>query len=272
MIGEYYKKEVHSLRRHLRKAAKSDDKKSIHRLRVAIKKLKVLFRLLERASHGKISAREYMHDLKPVFKSAGHIREAQLNGDNFSRLRLKGKTAQAYSSYLGKKEKKAKKAFRKAAAHAGAELQPKIGKQGAAAGKEFGRISRQAVNEAFEQIRILQAAGNNPVIIHRIRKHVKTLSVIAEISRKAGTGARLKRVLAFGEKYGALLGNWHDQEVLAGSMDHFLKKARVESDGQLRRFVEMIRVMKHNNALLFEELKKQLLPELGHLYSRFGRH
>ena len=69
-LYSYYKKDVHKFLEHLDKVKNKPDTKSIHQLRVDIKKLRAFIHLSELLFHDKFSSSDYTKIIEPVFKAA----------------------------------------------------------------------------------------------------------------------------------------------------------------------------------------------------------
>ncbi len=76
-------------------------KKDLHQLRVRIKRLKSIFFLLEYIYPSNFGAKDYYSLFKPVFKSAGLMRELQVNIDLLKKFVGTDELQKAYSAYIG---------------------------------------------------------------------------------------------------------------------------------------------------------------------------
>ena len=78
-IYRYYKKEACKILELFENINKNADEKNIHQFRVAIKKLRAVFHLLEMLYPFKFISKDHYKIIKPIFKIAGIIREDQIN-------------------------------------------------------------------------------------------------------------------------------------------------------------------------------------------------
>ncbi|MDZ7738949.1 MAG: CHAD domain-containing protein [Bacteroidales bacterium] len=76
-------------------------KKDLHQLRVRIKRLKSIFFLLEYIYPSNFGAKDYYSLFKPVFKSAGLMREVQINSDLLKKFVGTDELQKAYNEYIG---------------------------------------------------------------------------------------------------------------------------------------------------------------------------
>src|SRR5450631_2201940 len=74
-----FKEEIHRFIHHLEKANDIPDEKNIHQLRADMKQMFAVFHLLEMLFPEKFKAKQYHSTLKKLFKSAGDLREPQVN-------------------------------------------------------------------------------------------------------------------------------------------------------------------------------------------------
>ncbi len=79
LIADYYNEQIADICFYMECIPGKHKKKDIHQLRVRIKRLKALFRLLQYMYPSGFSAKEHYGLFRPVFKSAGMVREIQLN-------------------------------------------------------------------------------------------------------------------------------------------------------------------------------------------------
>ena len=109
-----YKRAVRAFQSHLNKSEHSSNVKSIHQLRVDIKKIRAFLRLFQFLFPDKFKLTEYNFIFNPVFTSAGRIREAQVNINCLSHYKLPLLTIRHYHKFVYKNEEHDKKKLKKA--------------------------------------------------------------------------------------------------------------------------------------------------------------
>ncbi|MEA1887456.1 MAG: hypothetical protein U9N72_09625, partial [Bacteroidota bacterium] len=76
--------------------------KDIHKLRVRIKRLKAIFRFLEFVHQSEFKARDHYNLFKPVFRTAGLIRESQINLRVLKEYKGTKKLRKSFSKYTAR--------------------------------------------------------------------------------------------------------------------------------------------------------------------------
>ncbi len=98
-ITDYYNQQISDICFFLERIPDSHKKKDIHQLRVRIKRLKSLFLLLEYIYTSDFSAKDNYSLFRPVFKSAGLLRELQVNRDLLKKFGGTDELRKAYGGY-----------------------------------------------------------------------------------------------------------------------------------------------------------------------------
>lgn len=230
-ISELYLNHERSFLKHL-KNAKNLDEKQIHKLRVEVKNLRVLFEFLKALSKEKFDPNKSTRLLKPVFKTAGKIRTAQLNQDLCKPYRKSAVIR--FKKYLKKKEESAGKKFLK---------QVKtfdIGELKKLRDKNLEKIkkikssdlkedSESFMRISFSRIRTSMFEINNDEVLHEIRKHLKTLKnmrgLMEEIGQSSDLFKELEKIDATYDK----IGDWHDNVEFTATLENYLYKKETEA-------------------------------------------
>lgn len=79
IVFEYYHSIANDFLAHLAHIPGVFEIEDIHQMRVSVKKLRAMYDFLEEATEGNMSARQNYNCLKPLFKTAGRIRENQIH-------------------------------------------------------------------------------------------------------------------------------------------------------------------------------------------------
>ncbi|MBS0010340.1 MAG: CHAD domain-containing protein [Bacteroidales bacterium] len=99
---DYYKVQVEDICLSMKAITGTYKMKDIHTLRVRIKRLKSVFRLLEFMHPADFKAKDHYRLFKPVFKSAGLIRESQMNRSLLKKYPGTEKLRKSYSRYIAR--------------------------------------------------------------------------------------------------------------------------------------------------------------------------
>ena len=97
-IYSFYTKQQMKLQRELETYEALPNEESLRQMRLCVKKMRVVFRLLERLTDGGIVAKAQLTEIRSVFKSAGNIRDFQLQLSLLNSYQIELKLG--YSEYL----------------------------------------------------------------------------------------------------------------------------------------------------------------------------
>ncbi|MFT5833713.1 MAG: CHAD domain-containing protein [Cognaticolwellia sp.] len=97
-IYSFYTKQQMKLQRELETYEALPNEESLRQMRLCVKKMRVVFRLLERLTDGGIVAKVQLTEIRSVFKSAGNIRDFQLQLSLLNSYQIELKLG--YSEYL----------------------------------------------------------------------------------------------------------------------------------------------------------------------------
>lgn len=74
----FYIKQQEKFQAEMKQYAIAPNEESIRQMRLCVKKMRVIFKLLQRLTHGEINAKKQLSELSSRFKSIGNIRDFQL--------------------------------------------------------------------------------------------------------------------------------------------------------------------------------------------------
>ena len=262
-LAELYLTHEHAFIRHLKKSKKLD-RGQVHKLRVEVKNLRVLFEFLDVLLQKKFKGKSTLKLLKPVFKTAGEIRTAQLNQE-LARPYRRAVTLR-FSKYLGEEEKKAGKKFLKQLRDFDAEDLKKHHRENL---KQIRKIkskhpetfSETFVRSMFAKIQTAMFDINKDEVLHEIRKHLKVIKTMAafmdELKYASSHKNLLEKIKATYEK----IGEWHDEVEFVGALEAYILKK--EAVSVQKNTLSFILKLKGNNEktklLLSRKLKKDLV-------------
>lgn len=203
----------------------------IHKLRVTIRKLKVLYALIEFSLPEKFSKNNFNEPLKVLFSRAGRVRENQINLLHVQKLELK--YLQPYLGYLSLALKRNLRNLKKSVGNF--ELE-KFDEQCEFVLSLLARFDDDWSQEKiaaytfykYEKIAQLKATPENEVVLHKIRKRVRSIIDALSMLKKS---ARKNSPVPFAEikKINDELGKWHDGAVLFHSLVLFERRHVVSS-------------------------------------------
>ncbi|MGP8214511.1 MAG: CHAD domain-containing protein [Bacteroidia bacterium] len=266
-LSKYYKKELTLFSKHLDSAKALPDEKNIHQLRVDIKRLRAIFRLLEMLFPKKFNAGKHSAVLKPVFKSAGEFREIQVNLAYLSQYKLPLHADKLYKQFLRKTERKILKKFKKTVGDfdmAGSDKAKNEIKKlcNATRGEKIRENCLLFIQKEAVRIENLSMAGDNPVIIHKIRMHLKSLDAIVSLFYKMNPDKKLNELLSHIKQSGEMIGTWHDKIMLVKSLEIFLIKFENLKSADLMALIKLLNKIKTEQQFFFLKMNKGIIPIL----------
>jgi len=266
-IINYYKDLLKSFKHDLHKLKSSLGKKTIHNIRLDIKKLRVLYNLIKEIYHGKFDSKDYSKAYKGLFKAAGKIREAQVNKDLITSYKLPSKNS--FCEYFEIREKEARSKLRKRLSKTHIESPGKakseLMKVLKGLNKEkFTKGCHSLLIAEYEGIKCLRKASLNVKSFHKMRKHFKNLGYLTNLLDKIKPDWIDKHTLTELKKTEKLMGQWHDRVVLIHSLNLLLEHKKIKKI-ELEPIQKIIGVIKTENN---KQLTK-LLPRIDKTYLLF---
>lgn len=230
---KYYKQNLISFLKHLKKVRTKPGEENVHHLRVEIKRIRAVFRLLEMLFPEDFSRKKNYLVFRNIFKSAGKLREIHINKKYFKEHKAQASKATSYIKFLNKEELKAKKELVKYARifnDKKIKILNKNIKELCERMKEE-KIVNECVSfikkEAFK-IELLLPKRSEIEAMHEIRIRMKSLGSIAFLLNDIDPSKEFKELLETVKRTETIIGNWHDKEMLSSSLKDFLKKSKNE--------------------------------------------
>ncbi len=238
------------------------DADAIHDMRVAIKRIRAVFHLMERLYPDKFNQVEEEGKLREMFRLSGRMRDAQVQQQLLACNALNlGSTFGEYQAYLHDAENKAIKKFKKFIKDYNAEKelnekQEKAGKLISSTDPEHIRIQIiQFVNELFSKARQMRAEDEHDESLHEIRRKLKQCHYLLSLfSEDDPDLPKLNTTLKRLDKVNELLGNWHDQMVGMEMLDRFIEKFRKREEAGENRYLLLKENLAENRYLLYKKV------------------
>jgi len=225
-LFRYYQKRVASFLASLYKASITCDDKDIHKARVDVKKIFAMFYLFEMVLPRLFKKEEHYPTLKEIFDHSGKIREIQINLGLLEKYSEVGPDMVLFREFLVNEENKQTRIF-----IAGIKkFDEKTLKQTGKAIKSITRgISRKKfladagifIRSRTKRVAKYLKKENSPENIHKIRRHLKSMIAIANLSLTLKPDERLKLLIKNMDQAEGIIGEWHDKIVLLESIGHF---------------------------------------------------
>lgn len=223
-----YKKKADSLLSNLELSSARFETSQIHRIRLDIKRLRAIFQLLEILSPEEFSEQHDGLFLKTLFKSAGKIRELQVNLLNLEQLAEKPDIILPFKEFLIREEINCRKNFKYATTRFDSSHLSEIALKIRQLENDIpaDQIIDKAIafiTTAIVAIRKLNTGPGSTESMHKIRQQLKSLGGITALIATKRPDEKLKNLINVVKNTDFRLGQWHDHIILTASLDSFLE-------------------------------------------------
>jgi CHAD domain-containing protein len=262
-LNHFYTNEVDLFLERLISVKTQPNEKTIHELRVEIKKLRSVFQLLDVIAKKEINIKQCANSLNDLFDTAGKIREIQVNQICFTKFKFPQEINDKYKKFLLNRENELGNRLKKTINHFDRLVLINSKKQikkltGDLNNKKMWDACLFYLKDKTLKIKNLLLAGNNPLIIHKIRIQLKSIHTIASFLQKIDPSQKNEKTLQLIKQTGTLIGNWHDNLVLINSLErYFIKKENVP-ENKLPLLLRSINKIELENKLILRTAKVKL--------------
>jgi CHAD domain-containing protein len=248
-------------------------KEDIHQLRVSLKKIRSVFLLVEFLKPKKFSTKKNYTKVRPIFKSAGKIREIQINNQVLEKYPVKKATLKAYRGYNKKTNFKNKLELAKLLTKKKKSSLARVNFQvfsilHSSKDEKIKKKVKRFVNRKLIDVSSIFYRSFSENDLHEIRILVKQAYAIALISKnlkyKIISVDQLKLFKGIEEN----IGNWHDILVLQESLQDWRKNIKKKKRGRRQEISQIIRIIKKEK----KEYRKKLKHQIPGLLDNFGIH
>ena len=251
IIRVYYEDRINSIESILKKPRGKFSEKDFHNLRVEIKKVNAVSELVYHCSVD-FQKEKFLKSFQNVFRKAGKVRVLTLEISMLKKLRVSS-LLKKYVTRLKKRLEKRKDSFFSVVRGTRGKLHKRYG----IILPFFNRIDKTEVNRFFEMKRreINELIGNKVLKVenaHQLRKLLKEFYYTASIFELKSPW--FKEMDHFQE----LLGNWHDDDVMA----EYLQK-KLETGRPNNKEVNSIKTVKQLVSYEGQQLFKQINVRIG---------
>ncbi len=258
-LFKYYEQYREVIILFLKKKKRKKWKKEIHEFRVSIKKLKGIFKLIE-LCNSDFDSLKYLSPYKKLFKSAGRIREAQVNLSQLKNLTDSDSYIDVYRMQQKQLIKIQKETFKQLLAKFKAEEITDGDEKVARTCHSFSRdiivrSSEKFINERKKEIRSLIKHGTDEDSLHETRKKLKEISsifgLLIRLDLFSEEEIKMDQLKVYEEK----LGLWHDRVVLRHSLNDFIDTHHLVTPDSRLRIVLLIEKIKRLERQFTDDLK-----------------
>lgn len=230
---QQYKNQQANFYLYFKKTLNSQDVENIHQLRVSIKKLRAMWILMEAASHKKFLNKDHFALCSKLFDKAGAVREVQVNLgiiEKYNRIYLL-----PYVEYLRKTKRNAiEKLLREMKVFDLRRfeiLDNELLKKIKIISKEIVlKESASYIHKEIIKIGVFVDQLPDDSKLHKIRIHLKLVSVIINIMYELNPATKLDSLQKNIKLLNNQIGQWHDFVALLKSLRYFTEQSLKKKD------------------------------------------
>ncbi len=229
----FYRKRTTSFLANIYKASITGDSKDIHRARLDAKKIMALYDFFDLLEPDSRWQRKRGRIFRPLFRSAGKIREIQVNYLLLETPALRDLVPAEFTRWLRHEEQSATRKFIKTIKKFDdgelEELEKEVRKICTGSSlRKYRSKSRKFLEKHKNAMARLLATELTDKSIHEVRKILKAMSTISSIVYSLKPAEDLDRIISAMNKTEMLIGEWHDRVVLEAAIDRFMAMNVIE--------------------------------------------
>jgi hypothetical protein len=246
-IGEFlfrfYRKRSTSFLANIYKSGITGAPKDIHRARLDVKKILAIVDLLRIVRSKAEKDPGYDKIFKKLYRASGRIREIQVNLLLLTRPEFAAYDLTLLKLDLLQMERERTREFldviRKFDEHKLARIEKRIKKEveKITPGTLQKKTNRYIQSKIALSLDLLEK-GDNEKNIHEVRQHVKELSTVLSLVFTVKPSDKLELVIDGLNRSEMVIGEWHDNVVLAEAFEGFLKQQREADENQMTQIRE----------------------------------
>jgi hypothetical protein len=263
-LFRFYRKHTSSFLATIYKAGVTGSAKDIHKARVDAKKVLAFLGLLDVSAGRKAGKPRYSGLFRNLYKASGHLREVQVNRSLLGTHEFAVGDLGPYQQDLLQQERQRTREFLRAIRNFNedrlADTEPRIRKQLDAI--TIPRLQKRITRFTGAKLALvstLMEQDHTEKSLHKVRRHLKELSAILALTRKFGLPCAPDDFIERMNDTEVLIGEWHDRQVLAGSMTDFLVRQEGSEESVLRPVREYLRLLREYDSgqleMLFETVR-----------------
>ncbi|MBN1387480.1 MAG: CHAD domain-containing protein [Bacteroidales bacterium] len=262
-IIDYFEKQVDDICSFMDSIPGRYRMKDIHQLRVRIKRLKAVFSLLEFMHPVEFRAKDHYHVYKAVFKSAGLIRESQINLGLLMKFKGTEKLYKSFSKYIAKLRPEWNTNLDNSINSFNYSRLEEIRKT---LNVVFSRntelellgIITDFIYSELDRIKNLISESNELEYIHEVRIILKNIKPLLSILWTRDDSTFEKDQYSRLNSTETLIGNWHDRLVLSNALSMFFKAKGKEKEKLLAEYEVVQKKIQKNNRKALDKLAERL--------------
>ncbi|MBV6480085.1 MAG: hypothetical protein HGGPFJEG_02919 [Ignavibacteria bacterium] len=238
---------------------------NIHNIRVNIKKLRALYKLLERLSGKMFSEKQHAILFKKIFRETGKLRDIQIKTkilDNYK----SAESVKKLIGYIDASKEQALKSIRNSLADFNFQKYSESENLVKELITELpsAEIENECVKfiiRSAKKIKRHLESEKSTEQIHEIRKLLKELHAASDILFLIKESKALKNFLKLVKNTEENLGKWHDNIILLVSLSEFFNNLKKYNESPGKELINLENELKHQNGVMLG----YLIPEIDNL-------
>lgn len=238
---------------------------NIHNIRVNIKKLRALYKLLERLSGKMFSEKQHAILFKKIFRETGKLRDIQIKTkilDNYK----SAESVKKLFGYIDASKEQALKSIRNSLADFNFQKYSESENLVKELITELpsAEIENECVKfiiRSAKKIKRQLESEKSTEQIHEIRKLLKELHAASDILFLIKESKALKNFLKLVKNTEENLGKWHDNIILLVSLSEFFNNLKKYNESPVKELINLENELKHQNGVMLG----YLIPEIDNL-------
>lgn len=238
---------------------------NIHNIRVNIKKLRALYKLLERLSGKMFSEKQHAILFKKIFRETGKLRDIQIKTkilDNYK----SAESVKKLFGYIDASKEQALKSIRNSLADFNFQKYSESENLVKELITELpsAEIENECVKfiiRSAKKIKRQLESEKSTEQIHEIRKLLKELHAASDILFLIKESKALKNFLKLVKNTEENLGKWHDNIILLVSLSEFFNNLKKYNESPGKELINLENELKHQNGVMLG----YLIPEIDNL-------
>ena len=263
VLFEHYHKIASDFLDYLSKIPGVFEMEDVHQLRVSIKKLRAIFDFFQEATDGKLMAGPNYSTLKPLFKTAGRIREHQINASLLNEYKASEEIQDAFLRMVDLTDRSDKKQLeeeiRNFDRQAFDAIETDIKKY---CENEPGHAivghMHQFIQNQFQLVQQIMTGNLNNKLVHKIRIRLKTIKPLLGLAWQLPGSPYTEHDFLKLEETEKFIGSWHDQVLLIEVLDRIMRSPQLSSGPLLETIRDLMLHIEDQSHQLLEQIHTSL--------------
>ncbi|NNF33883.1 MAG: CHAD domain-containing protein [Saprospiraceae bacterium] len=261
-IIQLTKEKIAEFHKYFYKVKEWKEMEDIHQLRLTIKNLRVILSILDLATNKGFNKRSHFKIFSPLFKSAGRLREVQINMKLMHKL--EDKNSRKYLKHLKKKESQQLKDLKRIIKRFDLKRLKKLNRKlisntGKLKAKKLRKTISKYLHGNLQRIKKTKQNIKGERDIHDIRIYLKRVEEVLVLLKSTGSMEGNARLLKEVRSSRNKIGKWHDYIIFSSSVKGYIDQSKI-----MKHKKPALKIHKRVKKII-NERKKKLLVNLESL-------